>query len=88
MRQHSLLARAYSSSMQHEKGSLVPDQALSLMPDRGRWGQHTGKQVLQTAGSWSAEGVGGPGPRTLLGSISGFAPEQVPRARSVRLADR
>ena len=77
VRQHSLQARAYSSSLQDEKGSLLPDQALSLMPDRGRWGQHTGKHGLQAAGSCGGEGVGGPCPRTLLGSISAFAPEQV-----------
>ena len=80
VRQHSLQARAYSSSMRHAKGCLLPDQALSLMPDRGGWGRHTaGKHVLQTARSWGAEGVVEPGPRTLLGSISSFAPEQVPR---------
>jgi len=79
VRQHSLQARAYSSSLQDEKGSLLPDQALSLMPDRGRWGQHAGKHGLQTAGSCGGEGVAGAGPRTLLGSISAFAPEQVLR---------
>ena len=83
VRHHSLYGKAYSSSVQRSKSSLLPDQALAFLHGRGvRWAQHASLDGSGTAGSWRVQDADSlvEGPRTLLRSVSSFVPEQVPRA--------